>query len=294
MHHHHLRLRAAIVLPLAMAACHSDKTEDSDPPGQAAALRSSPLPPPTASAPLAPMPDERPRFAWHAPLSVSIDETGGFKGRQIRSRYWLDACPAKDGAMLMTRRDLQLVAINNAPPPAKLAAKIDGAAEGLPDFTVDRAGEYVVVGDQVPNWQLADLWHGWVELWLHIDPKAGNPQEVSTKNIGDGARTTISYKGWVKDRVARFEARRDLTKDEVWQLTKDRMLRAGLQDYQVAKITRSAEETMDVETEWPALRPRFAHSKKTVLFSQGADEREFIEEREYRFDWNSGEKARCP
>jgi hypothetical protein len=289
-----LVILAMLSLPGLAPACHTEKSGEPTP--AAAALESAPPPPPTQpSQPAGPLPDESPRFTWKPPLSVPIEESGSLKGRKVVSRYWLDVCPTKDGNLQLSRRDLQLISVNGRPAPQKLTEIVDdGGAEGVSDMTVDHAGRFVYTNPTI-DWRLGNLWEGWVGIWLQIDPKGGNPQEVATQEIGNGARTLISYRGKVGDHFA-FEAHRDLNKDEVWQMTKEQMIRSGLQDYQVAKLTRSAQQTLNVETDWPELRPWFAHARRTIVFASAGDEKQFVEEREYRFDWNASkkEKAKCP
>jgi hypothetical protein len=227
-------------------------------------------------------------------MSAAVEETGDAQGRRIVSRYWMDVCPDVDGMLSLVRRDLELATINGVVP-SDLVKKAQAADAGLPLMTVDHDGAFVKE-DPSNAWRLADLWHGWVEVWLHVDPKRGNPQEISVQNVGDGTRILVSYRALTGDHHARFEARRELDKDEVWQMTKDEMLRAGISDVQVLKMTRGAEEKMEVETDWPEVRPWFAHSRRTVHFAEGFNERELVEDRQYRFDWHAdaGDRPKCP
>jgi hypothetical protein len=280
-------VRIALIAALTVAvACRSDKAPE---PSAAPAATSQSLP-----APRPPMPDEPPRFGWQTPLSVPVDDLGEDHGRQIRTRYRLDVCPNADGTLSLTRRELKIVTINGVAPSIEVAKKAEAAVD-LPPMTVDHRGAFIKDEAWVA-WRLADLWQNWVELWLHVDPKRGNPQDVSEQNIGDGARTVVTFTGLTDDHRARFEARRDLSKNEVWQMTKDVMLKRGLTDVEVAKMTKAAHEEMDVETDWPELRPWYAHSRKTVQFSKEGAEHDLIEDRQYRFDWHASgrEKPTCP
>ena len=224
-------------------------------------------------------------------MSAAVDETGMTQGRSVRSRYWMDVCPSSEGALRIVRRDLQLVAINGVAPSPEMTEKLKNADADMPDWIVDPSGAFVE-DNPWSAWRLADLWQGWVELWLHVDPKRGSPQEVSSPNIANGVATLVTYTGLTDDHRARFEGRRRLSKDEVWQMIKDSMLKRGISDVQAAKMTRDAEETVEIETDWPAVRPWSVHSKRTVHFVND----EYVEDRQQRFDWRAPKDGRptCP
>jgi hypothetical protein len=267
-----------------MIACRTEKAPE--PATVAVAAR-----PPAPSASLPPDP---PRFAWRAPLAVPVEETGNSAGRQITTRYWLDLCPARDGAIAIARRGLEIVSINGVAPPADVVKKAHDVEEPLAAMVVDHAGTFLPQDDRTA-WRTGDQWQGWVELWLHIDPSRGSPQDVSAKNIADGQPVTVSYGGLSDQHRPRFEARRRLSKDEVWELTKLTMMQAAISDVDLAKNTVDAEEIVSVETDWPEVRPWSASSRKRVRYRSGGGERLYAEDRQYRFDWRSSfqQKPSC-
>jgi hypothetical protein len=133
----------------------------------------------------------------------------------------------------------------------------------------------------------ASRWRSWVELWLVYDPKHGNPQDLNGSN--EAGSITVSYDGIDEQGHAHLSARSSIGGEQA------RRFGAELQSTNPG-LAGSAVEVhtlIDVETDWPALRPWRVRTSESVEFSTAA-RNVVAESSEYRFDWGAaGPDAEC-
>jgi hypothetical protein len=290
-------------------ACRSDKAPEPAPAPVAATATTDPPALPTQSA----------RFVWHPPLSVPVVEKVESSGPRLELRYWLDVCPGKGGTLLVSHRGLKVAAVDDVPASdpglAQVAERAEAAAAALPTMVVDRSGAFVdatgfremmdrltasyprqdfsslkqllASGDAAVVFKpaLASRWQTWIDLWLRFDPTRGRSQEIASDDAPGGSTTLISYKGLTAEHRVRLAATRVFSEDEVRQLA-----RLGGTDLAAGNGIASppqAEVLSEVETDWPDVRPWWAHTRKTMRGAAGGKEIRIVEDRQYRFDWHT-------
>jgi hypothetical protein len=301
----------SFALALAPApACRSEKAPEPAPAPATVASSAAPVP----------LPTQPPRFAWQPPLSALVDETAQQQGQRLQLRYWLDVCPGQSATLLVNHRDLRVTAVNEVstsdPQVARQAESIEASASALPTMVIDRRSGALVAATGLTEMmdrlsqtyprqdfsslrrsvtsggaalifkpELASRWQSWVDLWLRFDPSRGPSQEITGDDARGGSTTLVSYKGGTTDKRVRFVATRLFSESELRQIGEFIAGKTGVADLDLDGGQRSAEVLSEVETDWPDVRPRWAHTRKTMRATAEGKVVRLVEDREYRFDW---------
>jgi hypothetical protein len=227
-------------------------------------------------------------------------------GTKVALRYAVDVCPAPDDRLLIETRGLRVIRVNDQPPsePASSAFRQVEVTSVVPAMVVGRSGAFLDTAntsemlDRVaalhPGQDISMLrtaqqggyfkglaasrWRTWVELWLAFDPKLGNPQNIQGPDRGG---FTVTFEGLGEGRRAHFTARNSITGERA--RTFGDSVRASNPD--IAAPVRDVRSALEVETEWPELRPWRVHTSEVVRFVSDT-QKVLAEEHEYRFDWN--------
>jgi hypothetical protein len=133
---------------------------------------------------------------------------------------------------------------------------------------------------------VAELWAGWVGLWLRMDPAGGNRQTIDgvaferLESEGDGLALRAT-KIWDPE-ILRAAAMKSVPEET----------RPAIEKADIAR-TDVFEVTTDPKTLQPS-RARRAQERRLALPGQAPLHRK--ETNDYQFDWKSaaGQKAECP
>ncbi len=280
-----------------------------------------------AATPTLAAPAGRPHFSWKAPRSIPVQEDIEKQGQKQQVQFVLDVCPATDGTLLVTQRDLHLTLVGGVPTASALSPaerqQVEIAASELPTMIVDRAGSFVGVtgidemvarlARAVPGLDLSALrsgvgsaatrtalqgelatrWLDWVGLWQAYDPSQGASQAVTVDGGAASTATTIDLKGSSDGRV-KLRAHRSLTASDLGDLVQALGPLLGDAGVDMNQVLRGGDSVMDVDTEWPELRPRHAHMRTSIRFVLAGQEQTMIEDHTFLFDWkNATDDARC-
>jgi hypothetical protein len=138
---------------------------------------------------------------------------------------------------------------------------------------------------------LAGRWDCWIGLWRRVAVPGENPQLISNAEGSRGTLTLVTYDGPAAAGRVRFHSRRVFNDEEVRELEPSLMLSLGMRSRNMRGALRRAEVEQDVDTDWPALRPRLAHSRNTAVFEFEGHRQPYIDVHEYLFDWNGSERG---
>jgi hypothetical protein len=298
----------------SLAACRTERIPEPSSNGQAAS--------PASAIPAAPL--SAPSFHWKPPLSVPVEERTEAQSRRVTMRYVLDVCAGEADSLRISARDLRAIDVNGTTPSSPVARQVEAASAALPTMVVDARGTFAGVtgleemrtrmATDYPEHDLSELkillanphaetaflpalagrWDTWIGLWRRFAVPGGNPQVVPDARPG-ASTTLVTYEGPLSSGGARLRGHRVFTDDEVARLEHSLLPSLGLKDARFAGALKHAEVEQDVETDWPDLRPRMAHSRNTGLLRVEGHEQTFVEDHEYRFDWSAAHRdaSRC-
>ncbi len=295
----------------------------------------SPSPAPTSSAPSDENDPalQAPEFAWSAPIAVTVVENVHKQKQTAKLAYRLDVCPSPDGTFDVSHHDFHFVSLNgipaNDPRVAEGLARLAPLSAAIPILVVGKNGRYrdirgidqmlaqlekVVNKEQIETLRtflknpaqarlLTDAaafrWKAWVESWLNYDPKLGKKQSVTGIVPGIPADKTphgeMTFEGPVSNGHVRLSQVTHLDGPEARHAMA--ALAAALEgsDVDLERMIVSVDQSSEIETEWPKLRPARVVTKKAVNVELDGAKREFAETHEYLFDWDAnGKEPECP
>lgn len=269
--------------------------------------------------------NDRPRFAWHVPVSVSVHEHTEKSGHQGETDYFLDICPLKDGTLTIAHRRFRILSLDGIPASDKRIApaleRVAPLMAAIPVFVVTAEGRFVDVRGLEMMFaemkkvlpkenvdvmrtafsnppQLATLkeavafrWRAWVEAWLFVDPAQGTPQTLGA-SVGD-ARRELYLREPTSSGRARLAARLKLDPRTAKPLVADLLRQFDQDPNKLDGIELSAEDVWEIETDWPLIRPWRVRTQKTVRVTSKKKREERAEVHDFTFDWIRG-KDRTP
>jgi hypothetical protein len=271
------------------------------------------------------LPSQSPRFAWKAPLSVPVEEEVAKSGQRVSLRYRIDVCPGKGGLLRVDHRDMRIARVNDVPMNQDTAGveQLEATLAAMPTILVNAKGDFVDAtgytkmldrlasaypkqdfsavrrvlatpnGAATFKQELANRWQVWIEAWLAFDPQRGSPQQGSD---ADGTTPlTFRYDGRSSVDRVRLSARRSLPDDEAKALLSNMGKAMGVSDLDLGSAVSEVTFSLQVETDWPELRPWAATSRTAMRMRVKGEERQLTEQHEYRFNWAAAtsEPSRC-
>jgi hypothetical protein len=269
--------------------------------------------------------NDRPRFAWHVPVSVSVREHTERSGHRGETDYFLDICPSKDGKLTVLHRRFRVLSLDGIPATDKRFAptleRLAPLMAAIAVFVVTSDGRFVdvrglevMLGEMRKVFprekvdllrsafsnpaQLAILkeavafrWRAWVEAWLFVDPAEGTPQTLGA-SVGD-ARRELYLRETTPSGRARLASRLKLDPKTAKPLVADLMREFERDPNELDGIELSAEDVWEIETDWPLIRPWRVRTQKTVRVTSKKKSEERAEVHDFSFDWIRG-KDRTP
>jgi hypothetical protein len=257
-------------------------------------------------------------------VSVPVVERIEAQGRRVTMEYVLDVCAGSSGSSRITARSPRATEINGTKPSATIARRVEAASAAQPTMVVDAQGALTGVtgleamltrvAAEYPEQGIGDLkallasphaeeaflpaskgrWDTWVGLWRRFAVPGDNPQEVADLPASSSP-TLVTFDGPTSSRGARLRGHRVFEGEDLARLERSLLPSLGLNDSRLAGTLRRAEVEQDVDTDWPELRPRTAHSRNTGVFRVDGSVQTFVEDHEYRFDWTAARRdgSRC-
>jgi hypothetical protein len=131
-------------------------------------------------------------------------------------------------------------------------------------------------------------WRAWVELWLHFDPSKGQHQKPWSGFDPADAGDALSVLGVAPGRVS-FSVVRRLGGVNAIQKTQALLRAFGAEPLSAEADSAdiASELTIEVDSEWPDLKPLTAYTRKDVRVSVQGKELRQMEEHSYWFDWEA-------
>jgi hypothetical protein len=107
---------------------------------------------------------------------------------------------------------------------------------------------------------------------------------VTIDSVGGAFSTFIESKGSAEGHV-KLRAHRELSAADLGPVARSINPLLGDAGIDMSQVLQGGDSVMDVDTEWPELRPRYAHMRSTVRFAWEGREQTLVEDHEFRFDW---------
>jgi hypothetical protein len=248
------------------------------------------------------------------PVEEDLEQTGD----RVTFTYRLDVCPASEGMLRIAHRDFHVTQINGQTAtdavPAQDLHRIQSLTSLRPVMFIDHAGTLVAVGKVVEmidriasaypdvdfsamrrlvvegsavdyfKQMMETIWLRWVEGWMQVDPSRGSEQELSPSP--DVTPSLIKYLGSTSEHRARFSSLRVLSPREASQFT-GTIFRALLPDLDADAAMDHVTTLVEVETDWPGVRPWVARQHNKVHFSYAGTEQTMVMDVRTRFDWRA-------
>lgn len=301
------------LLGVAACACVAPAPTKPTPPA-----RTSPAPvalPRPASTALPPG-----RFSLNAPLSVDVREDSEKEGQRERISFRLDVCPGNPDGYVVRHRDMRVTHFNGVPvdgttvSPQELR-RMEFGLSALPAMMIDRTGAFMQVTgvDQMleqliktypeqnlerlraPTFktilqgavagEMAMRWNAWVGIWARYDGQRGGPQNLMVPPMAGPLTVTRSDARNAVPGAIRLEGRHLFSIAELHAAA--RTLNPAIADtgLDLQDMVHRGELLFDVETSWPEIRPRLAHSRSMTHATIEGQEVDIVEDHVYRFDW---------
>jgi hypothetical protein len=239
-----------------------------------------------------------PRFSWQAPFTVHVTEDATKDKNSATLSYWLDGCPKAPDLLEISHRDFRFVTLGgkpaSSPELAATLAELEPLLSAIPRFTVDARGSVVAVEgiEQLlarlraaapndaalqglttaladPNARVAveagaaERWQLWVKAWLSV-----KPSDIAPRDIVGPHRVHLTQSSHVED----------------------------MPDPSGSGATRTVDLLIDTDTEWPAIRPWTASSKKAVRLALHGESVTRTDTHRFTFDWTAPDAGapHCP
>jgi hypothetical protein len=142
------------------------------------------------------------------------------------------------------------------------------SARALPqhDFSLVRSGAVGAATQAAVRREVEGRWLDWVGLWMRYDPSRGVTQEVTIDGAGGSFSTIVESKGSAEGHV-KLRAHRQISAADLGPVARSINPLLGDAGIDMSQALQGGDSVMDVDTEWPELRPRHAHMRSTVRFS---------------------------
>jgi hypothetical protein len=253
------------------------------------------------------------------------------KGEHVAElEYTLHACAKRGGGFTIAHRAFRIVSLDGiAASDQRVAAAVDQLAPvtaAIPLIVVDAQGRFADIQGleemmrglekAFPKKKLAPIrgllknpaqvqllkqaaafrWRAWAEAWLSYDPALGrsHPVEAAAPVPGaDRGAGELAFEGRTVRRAARLSASTKLEGNDAKRLVAAVLAAVDVPAADLDSMKVSASYRVNVETEWPEIRPHRAKTEKLVRVDVDGTTREALESHDWVFGWDGSKNAKA-